>query len=299
MGQDSRITQKYLRRYPDSKRTRSWAGVMVHIETENGVWREGGSGYTYAGRPEAWVLPFEEAQRQVDHCGPEKRAAFIRLSATVLPDGLDVVAWHWEGRARDHAFPVWAWQKERPATAPEDVIALTDFDQAQSALSAMAAKLETAERNRDAGRDNFHTMQQSAAKLAAHVQRLTEENEELRDLAERLKLEAQGHASEAKTANSTIYEIYQVLSGGKGEPGNWRGAEPARKYVETAEARIKALEKALTGLEFSCDVLASTRSAETYRRMVDVDKASEALSALDAARSAARSTLNSREKADG
>ena len=78
MAGDDFITQKYIRRYPDSKRTRSWAGVPVHIETENGVWRDGGAGYTWAHRPEAWVLPFEEAQRQVNHCGPEKRAAFIR-----------------------------------------------------------------------------------------------------------------------------------------------------------------------------------------------------------------------------
>ena len=72
-----RITQKYLRRWPDSRRARSWAGRMVHIQTENGVWRDGAAGYTWAGMPNAWVLPFEEAQRQVNHCGPEKQATFI------------------------------------------------------------------------------------------------------------------------------------------------------------------------------------------------------------------------------
>lgn len=79
MSQDTRITQKYIRRYPDSKRTRSWAGVLVHIETENGVWREGGAGYTWHHMPNAWVLPFELAQKEVNHCGPEKKAAFIRV----------------------------------------------------------------------------------------------------------------------------------------------------------------------------------------------------------------------------
>ncbi len=77
---DRRITQAYLRRYPDSKRTRSWAGCTVHIETDNGVWRIGGRGYTLAGKEDAWALPFEEAQRKVAHCGPEKRAAFIRIT---------------------------------------------------------------------------------------------------------------------------------------------------------------------------------------------------------------------------
>lgn len=76
-----RITQKYLRRWPDSRRARAWAGRPVHIETEHGVWRDGGAGYTWAGMPNAWVLPFEEAQRHVDHCGPEKRAAFIDARA--------------------------------------------------------------------------------------------------------------------------------------------------------------------------------------------------------------------------
>lgn len=71
------ITQKYIRRYPNSKRTKSWAGRMVYIRTENGVWRNGGHGYTQIGKSDAWVLPFEEAVNQVAHCGPEKQAAFI------------------------------------------------------------------------------------------------------------------------------------------------------------------------------------------------------------------------------
>lgn len=80
---DTCITQKYLRRWPDSKRARSWAGRMVHIQTENGVWRTGGSGYTWAGKPDAWILSFEEAQREVNHCGPEKCAAFIDAAAAL------------------------------------------------------------------------------------------------------------------------------------------------------------------------------------------------------------------------
>lgn len=50
-------------------------------------------------------------------------------------------------------------------------------------------------------------------------------------LAERLKLEAQVHAQEARTANSTIYEIYQAVSGATGEPGNWNGAQPVIKRI--------------------------------------------------------------------
>lgn len=85
MAPDNRITQKYIRRYPDSRRTRSWAGVLVNIETENGVWRKGGAGYTYARTHQAWVLPFEDALLEVNHCGPEKQAAFIRVHQGAQP----------------------------------------------------------------------------------------------------------------------------------------------------------------------------------------------------------------------
>lgn len=53
------------------------------------------------------------------------------------------------------------------------------------------------------------------------------------------KQQAQIHAQEARTANATIAEIYQVCTGGKGEPGNWHGAEPVRR-------RIAQLEQALS-----------------------------------------------------
>lgn len=72
---------------------------------------------------------------------------------------------------------------------------------------------------------------------------------ELQDLNDRLKLEAQCHAGEARCANSTIYEIYQVLTGATGEPGNWNGAEPARKYVAAQQATITALQERIKELE--------------------------------------------------
>ncbi|MBP0440645.1 hypothetical protein [Tianweitania sediminis] len=80
------ITQKYLQQYPNSARARSWAGVGVHIETENGVWRIGGNGYTWAGKPDAWVLPFEQAVRKIAHCGPEKRGRFLRAARSALQE---------------------------------------------------------------------------------------------------------------------------------------------------------------------------------------------------------------------
>jgi hypothetical protein len=81
--------------------------------------------------------------------------------------------------------------------------------------------------------------------LASTLESLQRENEELRNLDYRLKQEAQIHAMEARSANSTINEIYQIISGGKGEPANYHGAEPVRKYVEAVNGEILRLETEL------------------------------------------------------
>jgi hypothetical protein len=50
---------------------------------------------------------------------------------------------------------------------------------------------------------------------------------------------------EARTANSTVNEIYQIISGGTGEPGNWNGAEPVRAYVASSQALVQSMREAL------------------------------------------------------
>ncbi len=70
----------------------------------------------------------------------------------------------------------------------------------------------------------------------------SESNVLTRDLMDKLILEARIHAGEAKAANATIYQIYQLLTGATGEPGNWNGAEPARSYVEMTNRYREALE---------------------------------------------------------
>jgi hypothetical protein len=81
--------------------------------------------------------------------------------------------------------------------------------------------------------------------LITEISRLLSENEELRNLTADLRLQAQTNAMEARGANATINEIYQIISGGKGEPGNWNGAEPVRRYVEAAKGEILRLETEL------------------------------------------------------
>lgn len=70
------------------------------------------------------------------------------------------------------------------------------------------------------------------------------------ELNARLKLEAQCHAQEARTANATVHEIYQVISGATGEPGNWNGADPVKAYVAKAQERIAGLVEVVRMTQF-------------------------------------------------
>lgn len=72
-----------------------------------------------------------------------------------------------------------------------------------------------------------------AAEVTAEVGRLNV-------LIERLKQEAQIHAQEAATQHATVQEIYQLCTGGKGEPGNWNGAEPVRALIADLRAQLAA-----------------------------------------------------------
>ena len=76
---------------------------------------------------------------------------------------------------------------------------------------------------------------------AAEITRLRALADRLRALADRLKLEAQIHAQEARTANATIAEIYQCVTEGKGEPGNFHGANPVRDELTRLRAEIYRL----------------------------------------------------------
>ncbi len=64
------------------------------------------------------------------------------------------------------------------------------------------------------------------------------EVERLIGLVETLKSEARIHAQEARTANSTIYEINQIVSGATGEKGNWNGVEPVRQKIAELTAAL-------------------------------------------------------------
>jgi hypothetical protein len=63
------------------------------------------------------------------------------------------------------------------------------------------------------------------------------------ELVERLRNEAQIHAQESRCQTSTVHEIYQLITGATGEPGNWNGAEPVRKLIAENQRYRTALEQ--------------------------------------------------------
>lgn len=68
------ISLKYLKRYPNSERTKSWYGKIVAIQSNGAYWKAGGHGYTY--RPNAAAYTFEDALSYSAHCGPEKHVYY-------------------------------------------------------------------------------------------------------------------------------------------------------------------------------------------------------------------------------
>lgn len=79
-----------------------------------------------------------------------------------------------------------------------------------------------------------------------------------------LRLEAQIHAQEARTANATIAEIYQSVTGGTGEPGNWHGAAPVKARI--AELEQLRSEDHAHAIDLASEIERLTRELEEARK---------------------------------
>lgn len=56
------------------------------------------------------------------------------------------------------------------------------------------------------------------------------------------KQQARIWKQEARCANDTIGQIYQLVTGRKGEPGNWNGAEPVKALIKQRDELADALD---------------------------------------------------------
>lgn len=98
-------------------------------------------------------------------------------------------------------------------------------------------------------------MERTLESLEATIDQLASRNEDIEAdkatlIAENdtLRQEAIGHAQEARTQRTTVHEIYQIVSGGRGEPGDWNGAEPVRKAFESLRDENAELRRQLVSM---------------------------------------------------
>lgn len=87
----------------------------------------------------------------------------------------------------------------------------------------------------------------------AEIQRLREERE-------KLKLEAEGWAQEARTQRATVREAYQAITGATGEPGDWHGAEPIKALVKERN-RLREVVKGIR--HYAYDTLSGNAEGPT------------------------------------
>lgn len=122
---------------------------------------------------------------------------------------------------------------------------MNDGVSAHHKFERMAGFARTLEREAADLREQLQGFKDGAEEDDAHILEQDAFITDLRDLCERLKMEAQIHAQEARTANATIAEIYQIVTGKTGEPGNWNGAEPVRERIKDLRERLAKAEAAL------------------------------------------------------
>ncbi|WP_048647521.1 hypothetical protein [Nitratireductor soli] len=86
------------------------------------------------------------------------------------------------------------------------------------------------------------------------------EIERLTNLTDQLRMEAQLHSGEARAANASLREAYQAVSGGRGEPGSWNGAEPIKAEVSRLRAKLaEVAEGRLAEAEGVIEIIAGKR----------------------------------------
>ena len=138
----------------------------------------------------------------------------------------------------------------------------------------MAVAIRNDELRQDAIRERDEARQSAMEKInddsTVHpwVIRIHELEQQLADQ----RAEAQAHAQEARTQRATVHEIYQLITGATGEPGDWNGAEPIRKALDDQRAAMDGLAGALRamlnthGMHGPCESNSCKRCDKAYQQ---------------------------------
>ena len=148
------------------------------------------------------------------------------------------------------AITAWNTRDERELTA----LKLAATEQATQA----EAVLEERTRERDEFERKGKELCVAYGTALITIHDLTRERDEALKEVEALKLQAQVWASEARAQKATVHACYEAITGKTGEPGDWNGAEPIRRYVAERDALalsqgmlLGALKNILSGIS-SC-----------------------------------------------
>lgn len=65
----------------------------------------------------------------------------------------------------------------------------------------------------------------------------------LNAVVDAVRVQAQVWASEADAQRDTVHRIYEIVTGKKGEPGDWNGEVPVRAEITRLNAVIRAMAR--------------------------------------------------------
>jgi len=244
----------------------------------------------YSRENECWFVRFYPYQTEQQ--ASEAAAAFTRPAPAATVTGLVTVAWQHQDYDEWHETRVPKYHKNRgknvrelvTRSQAEELLAakdkliqsLIDFDseevkRLEAKLEVERAEKEIAERNRDAARENFLTMQKSAAKLLERAEKAEADNAALIHDLTRIKDHETELVNDNAAMDARIKELETELeNGGRVKGVNTQYAN-ALAYLEMTEDddpeefakrtwdERKALEAKLAAAE---------KALETYRSTV-------------------------------
>ncbi len=110
---------------------------------------------------------------------------------------------------------------------------MTGWQERIDNASVALEKIVTSSRVYD--RDVYHlSIQALLSDMREEIERLTAERDNLR-------IQAEAHAQESRTQKAIVCEILQFVSGGTGEPGDWRAAGYVRSEWLKLQTEIERL----------------------------------------------------------
>lgn len=201
--------------------------------------------------------------RELEEENARLKAECDDIKQVQFPRKLDAVAAGWKkqlaaaqadnNRLRDalgafaHRFPESEVARDALAS-PSDTSALDAYVAQKVKEAYIPVTIDYGDGAEDVAFGNEH----QARRLKKWLDKFFAQKEQITTLTrqrDNLMQQAQQHAMEARTANATLNEIYQLVSRATGEKANWNGAQPVREKLESLtrqrDLAVEAMREAL------------------------------------------------------